>query len=79
MLRITANTGGLIRLRALNVRGGDEDGGGYGGGIYFRGNGRLEIEESQIQFNVGGYGAGKARGPLLSWSEGGYCRRSVGA
>lgn len=58
VLRITANTGGLIRLRALNVRGGDEDGDGYGGGIYFRGNGRLEIEESQIQFNVGGYGAG---------------------
>lgn len=58
VLRITTNTGGLVRLRHLNIRGGDEDNAGYGGGIYFRGSGRLEIHESQIQFNVAGYGGG---------------------
>jgi len=58
VLRITANTGALIRLRHLTIQGGDEDGDGLGGGIYFRGDGRLEIRDSHLQNNVAGYGGG---------------------
>ncbi|MEO8673443.1 MAG: hypothetical protein ABI411_19175 [Tahibacter sp.] len=58
VFRITANTGGSVRLRYLTIRGGDEDGGGYGGGIYFRGDGTLEIDDSTISQNTAGYGGG---------------------
>ncbi len=58
VLRITGNTGALIRLDTLTIKGGDEDGRGYGGGIYFRGNGILEIQRSTITQNTAGYGGG---------------------
>ena len=58
VFRITASTGTLVRMRQLTVRGGDEDGRGYGGGIYFRGDGNLEINESLITANIAGYGGG---------------------
>ena len=58
VFRITANTGGIVRLRNLTISGGDEDGSGRGGGIYFRGNGILEIRDSLITQNVAGHGGG---------------------
>lgn len=58
VFRITANTGAIVRLRRLSVSGGDEDGAGKGGGIYFRGGGILEIADSLITQNSAGYGGG---------------------
>jgi predicted outer membrane repeat protein len=58
VMRITVGTNGVVRLRGLQIRGGDEDGGGHGGGIFFRGNGRLEIRDSDIINNLAGYGGG---------------------
>ncbi len=58
VMRITLNTGGLVRLRHLTILGGDEDGAGHGGGIFFRGNGSLQISDSAINNNVAGYGGG---------------------
>lgn len=58
VFRITVNTGGLVRVRRLTISGGDEDGEGRGGGIYFRGNGVLEINDSLITANVAGHGGG---------------------
>ncbi len=58
VMRITVNTGGIVRLDRLTIRNGDEDGAGYGGGIYFRGDGVLEIQRSNITNNTAGYGGG---------------------
>lgn len=58
VFRITVNTGGSVRLRRLQISGGDEDGSGRGGGIYFRGNGVLEIRDSLITDNLAGSGGG---------------------
>jgi len=41
VMRITINSGGLVRLRHLTILRGDEDGAGNGGGIFFRGNGKF--------------------------------------
>ncbi len=58
VLRITGETGARIRLSQLTIRGGDEDGSGKGGGIYFRGNGILELDHSVITQNIAGHGGG---------------------
>ena len=58
VFRITVNTGGIVRLRLLTISGGDEDGSGRGGGIYFRGNGVLDIRDSLIANNLAGNGGG---------------------
>lgn len=58
VFRINVGTGGIVKLRHLNIRGGDEDGSGFGGGIYFRGDGILELIETNVQNNVAGYGGG---------------------
>lgn len=58
VFRITANTGGIVHLRNLTISGGDEDGSGYGGGIFFNGNGVLEVRDSLITANVAGSGGG---------------------
>jgi hypothetical protein len=58
VFRITANTGSIIKLRHLTITNGDEDGTGKGGGIYFRGDGALEVIESTITNNVAGSGGG---------------------
>ena len=58
VFRITVNTGGFVRLRFLTLSGGDEDGSGKGGGIYFNGNGILEVRDSLITQNLAGYGGG---------------------
>lgn len=60
VLRITAGTGGIVKLRHLTVRGGDAvaSGANYGGGIHFRGNGILELIESTIANNTAHYGGG---------------------
>lgn len=60
VLRITAGTGGIVKLRHLTLRGGDAvaSGANYGGGIHFRGNGILEIIESTISNNTAHYGGG---------------------
>ena len=47
-----------MRLRLLTISGGDEDGSGRGGGIYFRGNGVLEVRDSIITANLAGNGGG---------------------
>lgn len=58
VFRITGNTGALIRLRYLTISGGDEDGAGKGGGIYFRGDGLLDVSNSNIRQNTAGNGGG---------------------
>jgi len=58
VMRITVNSGGVVRLRYLTIRGGDEDGGGKGGGIYFKGNGSLQLRDSGIINNLAGHGGG---------------------
>ncbi len=68
VFRITVNTGGIVKLRHLTIRGGDAiaDSNGNGGGIYFRGDGLLEIIESTISNNTAHYGGGiyaEALGP----------------
>lgn len=55
---IHAGTGAWIRLRRLTISGGDEDGTGKGGGIYFKGDGLLEIQDSLITQNTAGSGGG---------------------
>ena len=56
VFRITGNTGALVRLRYLTISGGDEDGAGKGGGIYFRGDGLLEVSNRNIRQNTAGNG-----------------------
>ncbi|MEO8673863.1 MAG: hypothetical protein ABI411_21345 [Tahibacter sp.] len=58
VFRITANTGSIIKLRHLTINNGDEDGTGKGGGIYFRGDGVLEVIETTITGNTAGSGGG---------------------
>ncbi len=58
VLRITAGTGVVIKLRHLTISGGDEDGNGRGGGINFQGDGILEIIESTISTNSAATGGG---------------------
>ncbi|MEO8673444.1 MAG: hypothetical protein ABI411_19180 [Tahibacter sp.] len=65
VVRIAADTGALVQLDGLTIQGGDEDGDGYGGGIYFRGNGILDINHSTISANVAGYGGG-----IYAWGTG---------
>ncbi len=58
VFRISAGTGVVIKLRHLTISGGDEDGNGAGGGIYFQGDGVLEIIETTITNNSAAYGGG---------------------
>jgi predicted outer membrane repeat protein len=58
VFRITVGTGRIVRMRHLAIRDGDEDGAGYGGGIYFRGDGILELIETTVSNNTAGYGGG---------------------
>jgi len=58
VLRTIVPTGGIVRLRNLVIRRGDRAGDGEGGGIYFEGNGRLEIGNANIANNSAGYGGG---------------------
>ena len=58
VMRITVSTGGVVSLRHLTLSGGDEEDLGYGGGIFFRGDGSLQISNSIIRSNVAGYGGG---------------------
>ena len=58
VLRVTAGTGVVVKLRHLTITLGDEDGNGGGGGIRFQGDGVLEIIESNITNNSAAYGGG---------------------
>jgi hypothetical protein len=58
VLHIVVPTGGIVRLRNLVIRRGDRAGDGEGGGIYFEGNGRLEVRDTNITNNSAGYGGG---------------------
>lgn len=60
VFRITAPTGAWIRLRRLEISGGDVATTGRGGGIRFSGDGILEISDSVIANNIAGYGGGIA-------------------
>ncbi len=55
---IKAPTDVTVRIRQLTISGGDVDDTGAGGGIYFKGDGILEIVESTIELNKAGAGAG---------------------
>ena len=55
---MTIQSNGLVTLRNLTITGGDMASDGYGGGIYYRGNGVLEVTESVIDDNIAGYGGG---------------------
>lgn len=58
VLRIEVGTGGLVQLRRLMIRDGDNNGADGGGGIAFTGDGILEIDNSAIAFNTAGNGGG---------------------
>ena len=60
VLRMTVGAGGIVKLRHLTIRGGDAvvANNNYGGGIYFRGEGLLEVIESTISNNTAHYGGG---------------------
>lgn len=56
VFRILGN--GRVTLRNLTISGGDAGGGSEGGGIYYQGNGTLDIADSDIINNLAGYGGG---------------------
>jgi hypothetical protein len=58
VMRMTVPTGGIVRLRNLVIRRGDAGATAEGGGIYFEGNGLLQIYDTNITNNVAGYGGG---------------------
>lgn len=58
VLRVFAGTGVVVKLRHLNLTLGDPGGDVAGGGIYFQGDGALEIIESSITNNTAGTGGG---------------------
>jgi len=58
VFRITVDTGGLVRLSYLTITGGNAQDDGKGGGIYFRGNGTLELSHATVSQNTAGYGGG---------------------
>jgi predicted outer membrane repeat protein len=58
VFRITGDTGSLVRISYLTIQGGDEDGSGKGGGIYFKGNGILELNHATVTQNIAGSGGG---------------------
>ena len=58
VFRITVATGGLVRMTYLTIQHGDEDGSGKGGGIYFKGDGILELNHAVLTRNTAGYGGG---------------------
>jgi len=59
VLTIRTNSG-IIRLRKLSLIDGDTAGAGRGGGIYFEGNGILDIADLGISNNSAGFGGGIA-------------------
>lgn len=56
VFRILGN--GRVTLRNLTISGGDAGGGSEGGGIYYQGNGTLDIANTDIINNLAGYGGG---------------------
>ena len=58
VFRITVPTGGVVKLSYLTIQHGDEDGSGKGGGIYFKGNGILELNHATVTQNTAAYGGG---------------------
>jgi len=58
VFRITVGSGGLVRLSYLTIQGGDAIQSGKGGGIYFTGNGTLQLEHDAVTQNSAGFGGG---------------------
>lgn len=57
VMSINVGTSGIVRLRSLVIRDGDNSA-SEGGGIYFQGDGLLDIRDSAISNNTAGYGGG---------------------
>jgi len=55
---ITTGAAGHVRLSYLTIQNGDENGSGKGGGIYFAGNGVLELNHVVVAQNIAGSGGG---------------------
>ncbi|MEO5560254.1 MAG: hypothetical protein ABIO49_10280, partial [Dokdonella sp.] len=59
VLTINGNAGSLVHLRKLTITGGDVPNNAIaGGGIYYTGNGLLDIADISVSNNVGAYGGG---------------------
>lgn len=60
VFRITLSTNGRVQLYNLTIQGGDPEGSGRGGGIYFKGSGdgSLRISHCEVTNNTAGYGGG---------------------
>ena len=56
--QISVDTGGLVRLSYLSVQYGNAQDFGKGGGIYFTGNGTLELQHATVAHNTAGFGGG---------------------
>ena len=55
---ITSTGASTVRLKNLRLTDGFASGGGYGGGIYFKGPGNLVLSDTSIDNNRAGYGGG---------------------
>jgi predicted outer membrane repeat protein len=58
VFRITVDSGGLVRLSYLTIEHGSAGDTGKGGGIYFKGNGTLELDHATVTQNSAGFGGG---------------------
>jgi predicted outer membrane repeat protein len=58
VFRITVETGGVVTLSYVTIQGGNAQGLNRGGGIYFKGNGTLELHHASISQNTAGFGGG---------------------
>ncbi len=58
VLRVSMPGGGVVRLQHLMIRDADPSSDADGGGIYFSGNGVLELSDTSVIQNQAGYGAG---------------------
>ena len=58
VLSIHAGTGSSVHLRLLNIGGGQTALGDAGGGIYYSGDGILDIAECDVSTSFAGYGGG---------------------
>lgn len=58
VLSIHAGTGSTVQLRQLNIGGGQTALGDAGGGIYYSGDGMLDIADCDVSTSTAGYGGG---------------------
>lgn len=69
VLRIIAGTAVTVIVRKLQIQGGDPAGENAGGGIFFGGNGTLEVHDSTVINNIAGNGGGIYAGSAVPGAQ----------